>query len=138
MLHYFGPWDDPDGALQKCLEQRDDLHAGRTPRSKSGELVVSELCGRYMMHKDHAIDAGEITARTYKEYFATCPRLVDTFGKNRPVTDLAADDFERLRADIASAWGPTRLGNEFSVFGACSSMGMKPGISQRRYASARR
>ena len=34
------------------------------------------------------------------------------FGKDRPVDDLAADDFEELRADIAKTWGPVRLGNE--------------------------
>jgi integrase len=28
------------------------------------------------------------------------------------VEDLAADDFEQLRADIAKVWGPVRLGNE--------------------------
>jgi hypothetical protein len=32
MLHYFGPWDDPDGALAKFLEQKDAPHAGRKPR----------------------------------------------------------------------------------------------------------
>jgi hypothetical protein len=31
-LHYFGPWDDPDGAVKKYLEQKDDLHAGRETR----------------------------------------------------------------------------------------------------------
>ena len=31
-LHYFGGWDDPDAALQKWLDQRDDLLAGRTSK----------------------------------------------------------------------------------------------------------
>ena len=110
--HYFGPWDDPDKALQNYLDQKDDLYARRTPRTKAGGLMMSELCGRYMTHKDHARDAGEITERTRMEYFATCQRLVDMFGRDRLVIDLATDDFERLRASIAKVWGPTRLGNE--------------------------
>src|SRR6478735_1240588 len=34
-MHYFGPWDDPDGALKKYLAEKDDLHAGRKPREVS-------------------------------------------------------------------------------------------------------
>jgi hypothetical protein len=41
--HYFGPWDDPDGALAKYLEQRDDLHAGRKPRPATEGLTVKDL-----------------------------------------------------------------------------------------------
>jgi len=32
-MHYFGPWEDADGALKKYQEHRDDLHAGRKPRA---------------------------------------------------------------------------------------------------------
>ncbi len=33
-FHYFDPWDDPDGALQRYLDQKDDLHAGSLPPRK--------------------------------------------------------------------------------------------------------
>jgi hypothetical protein len=35
---YFGPWDDPDTALKKYLEERDALHTGRKPRPESEGL----------------------------------------------------------------------------------------------------
>src|SRR5262249_32579340 len=41
----------------------------------------------------------------------TTDLLVATFGKTRLVDDLAADDFETLRATMAERWGPVRLGN---------------------------
>jgi hypothetical protein len=31
-MHYFGRWEDPDGALAKYNAEKDDLHAGTTPR----------------------------------------------------------------------------------------------------------
>ena len=34
-LYYFGAWADPEAALQKFVDQREDLYAGRTPRAKT-------------------------------------------------------------------------------------------------------
>src|SRR5262245_15904007 len=50
-LHYFGPWDDPDGALVKYLAEKDDLHAGRTPRDPADALTVYTLCGKFVTTK---------------------------------------------------------------------------------------
>ena len=42
-LHYFGPWDDPDKALEKYLMQKDALYAGRTPRVDIDGLRIRGL-----------------------------------------------------------------------------------------------
>jgi hypothetical protein len=42
-LHYFGSWDDAEAALQKYLDRRDDLHAGRTPRIDQDGLTIRDL-----------------------------------------------------------------------------------------------
>lgn len=111
-LHYFGPWDDPDGALKNYLDQRDDLHAGRTPRARTNGLTIREICNRFLTSKRHLLDNGEITDRTFHDYYSTCDRVVATFGRNRPVEELAAADFERLRSKLAKNRGPVSLGNE--------------------------
>src|SRR6516162_45415 len=64
-LHYFGPRDDPDGALKKYLEQKDDLHAGRTPRPDPGELTVKGLANAFLTAKDTLMKAGELSPRTW-------------------------------------------------------------------------
>jgi hypothetical protein len=43
MLHYFGPWSDPDAALANYLEQKDALYAGRKPQEASTGATVHEL-----------------------------------------------------------------------------------------------
>jgi integrase len=112
-LHYFGKWvDGPDAALEKYLTEKDDLHAGRTPRLTPDALTVSALCGKFLTLKEGRRDIGELSPRSFIDYTMTCRLLIKVFGKGRLVSDLHPDDFEKLRASTAKRWGPVRRGNE--------------------------
>jgi len=63
-LYYFGLWKTPEGALRKYLEERDDLHAGRTPRVQGDGLTVAALANHFMTHKMQLRDGGELVPRT--------------------------------------------------------------------------
>src|SRR2546429_65384 len=74
-LYYFGPWADPDAALTKYLEQKDDLHAGRKPRPESGAMTVKEMCNAFLNHKSALVDSNELSPRTWREYKDACVLL---------------------------------------------------------------
>ncbi|MCY2987626.1 MAG: site-specific integrase [Planctomycetota bacterium] len=114
-LHYFGKiQSDPKGeaALAEWLRVKDELLAGRKPRSKQTGVTVKDVGNSFLNAKRQALEAGEITARTHAEYVATCERVATAFDKSRLVEDLGAEDFESLRASIAKTWGPVRLSGE--------------------------
>ncbi len=111
---YFGPWADPDAALQKYLREKDALHAGLTPTDTSEGLTVYQLCGRFLTTKKRLMDADELSIHSFNDYAATCKRLLKVFSKGRLVADLRPNDFERLRAFMAKRWGPVRVGNEIN------------------------
>jgi integrase len=108
-LSYFGPWDDTDAALKKYLEQKDDLHAGRTPRPDPEALTVKELANDFLNHKQDLVNTGELSPRTWYDYKAACDLLVDHLGKRRLAADLGPDDFAALRNKLGKAYGPHRL-----------------------------
>jgi len=110
-LHYFGPWDDPEAALNLYLDQKDDLLAGREPQRKEG-LTVRELVDRFLASKEARVDTGELRRRSLEDYDTTCGRVIEVFGRSRLVIDLRPADFERLRAKFAETHGPTALSND--------------------------
>jgi integrase len=111
-LVYFGPWADPQGALDKYLAQKDDLYAGRRPVAAEDVLTVEKLANKFLAHKRHLLDTREIAQRTWDEYHGTCQRIIGVFGWSRAVSDLRSDDFETYRAKMSKTVGPVRLGNE--------------------------
>jgi integrase len=63
--------------------------------------------------------------------------IVAAFGKTRLVDDLAADDFQSLRADMAQRWGPTRLANAITRVKGVFKFAVDNGLLDRppRYGS---
>jgi integrase len=113
-LHYFGPWADPERALQRWLEQKDDLLAGRTPRPKTEGTTLRDLANRFLTAKKQLADIGEITIRTYMDYFTTCRSIIAILGKDKLLADLGGDDFDHLRRCLAKTRGHVALGNEIN------------------------
>src|SRR5262249_59688315 len=66
-LHYFGPWEDPDGALAKYNEQKEALHAGKKPReAAAGTATIKELVNQFLNFKQSRVDSGELTQRSWQ------------------------------------------------------------------------
>jgi hypothetical protein len=128
---YFGPWEDPEGALKKYLEERDDLYAGRRPRRSGGELTVRDLCNAFLTSKRRLVDSGERTLRTFDDYYQMCKRIVDHFGRDRLVTDLRPDDFGRLRAEMARRYGPVTLRARMQIVRVAFNFAFGSGLIDR-------
>ncbi|MGA2062369.1 MAG: hypothetical protein ABSG67_17950, partial [Thermoguttaceae bacterium] len=111
-LYYFGPWDDPSGALEKFKAQREALYSRVTPRLTPGELTIRHLVNTFLTAKKARTESGELTIRSWKDYHATCERIVQFFGRQRLVEDIGPRDFDSFRSKLAKLWGPTTLGNE--------------------------
>src|SRR5262245_57699307 len=87
-FHYFGVWADPDGALKKYLEQKDDLHAGRRPTPANDTRTVKDVANLYLTAKQDAVAASELSPRTWADYKAIMDMLVTGLGKHRQVATL--------------------------------------------------
>lgn len=109
-LHYFV--GTADEALAEWLRVRDDLLAGRKPRAATDGVTVADLVNAFLNSKRQLVETGEITQRSLNDYVATCLRVSESLGKSRAVADLAADDFEKLRAGFAEGRNATTIGNE--------------------------
>ncbi len=111
-LYYFGPWDDPDGALDSYDSKKEALYAGRKPRAAAGTLTIKELVNEFLATKEGAVDAGELTHRSYQDYKDACDLLKAHFDRSRLLADIGPDDFAALRRRMTKkGWGPVTLGN---------------------------
>ncbi len=112
-MHYFGPWDDPQGALDKYIAQKDDLHAGRRPREETSQgKTIKELANEFYNAKKALLATGEISPRTFADVDRIGELIVAHFGRGRLLVDVRQSDFAELRTSMAKRLGPVALGND--------------------------
>lgn len=130
-LHYFGPWADPQAALELWIEQKDDLLAGRVPRPKgdnSDGPTLRELVNKFLTTKKAKQDEGELSPYTFKAYHDISEHVISFFGKDRLLSDIRQEDFQSLRSKWAAKWGPVRLGSEINRAKVIFNFAFKSGI----------
>jgi integrase len=129
-FHFFGPWRDPEGALEEWLRVKDDLLAGRKPRDKSdpGGPTVELVTNAYLTRKEQLRDSGEISDRTFQDAVKAGKRFALAFGKSRVVSDVGPDDFAVYRAELAKTRRAVALGNEIQAVRSILKFAYEEGI----------
>lgn len=129
-LIYFGAWRDPEAALNRWLEDKDDLLAGRTPERNEG-LTIRDLVNRFLTSKKRLVESHELQQRTWEDYDSICKRVIEKFGRNRLVDDLKPSDFEGLRSNFAKTHGPVALSNDITRTRVLFNYAFKQGLIDR-------
>lgn len=108
------PGDGWREALDLFNAQKEDLYAGRIPRTRHKQelLQLRDLCNEFRTAKLRRFRAGRIARQTYENYVKTCDLLVAEFGGDRVVGSLEPADFAALLETMGKRWGLVRLGNE--------------------------
>lgn len=113
-IHYFGPWAKPEEALDKWIFERDYLLAGKSPpdqKEDAAGVALHALCVDFLATKMKQVSAGEMTQRSYKDYFKTCKLLQDRLGKATQVRLLSPRDFASLKETLVGR-SPISIKNE--------------------------
>ncbi len=112
-FHYFGPWADWQGALERYQYEVDYLQQGKTPPPKDqAALTVGDLVNRFLEHKEAKVESGELAKRTWNDYKLTGTMLVASLGRHTSVESLTSSDFAKLRNKLSESLGLMALGNE--------------------------
>jgi integrase len=115
-FHYFGPWDNPEAALEKLNREWPYLSDGRTPPPvDTGEGCTFQLlCNTFLNSKRSKMESEELSEISFQNYFSITKRLIDHFGRDRRVDDLRPDDFEKFRSSLAKRFSIVTLKSEIN------------------------
>lgn len=117
-VYYFGPQADWKAALDRFSREWPYIVEGRTPPEETdgadGYCTLRTLCNLFLESRRNRLAAGDLSELTYRDYFRSCKRLIEHFGRDRRVDDLRPIDFERYRAELAAQFGVSTLSSEIT------------------------
>ena len=109
-VHFFGVWNDPDAALAKYLDERDDLQAGRIPRRLSSVVVnVGSLVNLFLDQRNAKVQSGSLSPQMFVDYRNCAKFLIEHLGRSTAVETLRPADFIGLRDLWAGKYASGRL-----------------------------
>jgi integrase len=119
-------------AIEEWLRVKDALIAGRPrPPKDDNRLTIAGLVNTFLTFKKGLVASGEIGERSWNEYDETSGVLVDFFGRERVVEDIAPLEWQKLRESMAKRWGPTRLGNQIGRVKSICKYGFESDLLDR-------
>ena len=82
-LHYFGHYEDPDGALRIWPNDKDDILAGNIRRSRrdANALTLAELVDACLDTQKGEGESGEMAARTFWGDFSSSESILKHFAR---------------------------------------------------------
>ena len=103
-LHYFGPWSDPQAALEKWLREKDYLLAGKIPPAEHDPdaLTVGKMVNLCIESRDRKVQTGERSYHTVDKYKAVGREVIEHFGRTTIVETLTPADFAAFRVKLAT------------------------------------
>ena len=110
--YYFGK--DRDAALKEYARVKDDLESGRRPPPRDDQQCsLKDLANSFLTHKQSLVKSGELSQRTFLDYYATCEGLLEHFGKRTAVESLRPDELLTYRRKLSETRkSVVTLGNE--------------------------
>ena len=91
-------------------EKADILAGNPIERTSGATITVRQMANLFLTAKRTALQMGNITARTFNDYYNVSGSLVGFF-EDKPVPELRPDDFGRYLAKLAKTRKIVSLGN---------------------------
>jgi len=109
-LHYFGVWADPKAAEAKWERDKRALLSGEEPAVVYGESLG--WAGNAFLERKHLQrERGELSIGQFNDYRKVTAKVVEYFGKPKPLAELKPIDLERYRNSLPDTWSPVTKNN---------------------------